>query len=469
MASLRHTLHTEKDIESYSDHWSFAPDAFIIGQFDGFYEARLTVSMPQETLDVLRGLQFVQLTYRQAGSELGDLFYSDLFDGLTVHLRHDPKMSDKLTAFQGIKLLELMTSQQLASPDKRSAFIQLTRSQLFYNATANARPLKTYLQKHYPDMEKLLQSAEFVQVSMNCEAQTVSIRTIRYSTAEQEIRIPNVLQNLTQLRPELGIVRRQRRELPDSEFRGLSTYLGVQSDDKEQRDFTQFTIFFDQRVQPHEQQALQYRSRLRGSGSHLTIQTDVTDNQLWASHVRQLQAESCSLHAIYALPKAYFFDIFELQASMTDKWQLFGEGDLEAPLWKISGWGSLAMVDIPLRVPFGLNVPIHARYLPPNNGSRNEAVVIQPPKLFSRCPLPDAAFEDSPFDTPTFLTSLLGEAEQFRFYNDVAANQFEAHIAVADANALKGVTVATLATVLLGTVWIAWCCRRQTMPKLKKP
>ncbi|KAJ2315900.1 protease B nonderepressible form [Coemansia sp. RSA 2704] len=83
--------------------------------------------------------------------------------------------------------------------------------------------------------------------------------------------------------------------------------------------------------------------------------------------------ESCRVNTLLALPRAYFFDPYQLHQHYDDRqldaeYQHFGRVELEKPAEAVPSWGSLLVLAQEPRQQQQLNVtvPIHARYrLPP--------------------------------------------------------------------------------------------------------
>lgn len=147
---------------------------------------------------------------------------------------------------------------------------------------------------------------------------------------------------------------------------------------------------------------------------------------------------------------------------------LSGATDLEAPEWVVPTWGSAALLELAAppppttqqanSQPFRVTLPLHLRYLTPLNAS----LVLTPvpyPALFFACPAVNsgAKFAASPFDRVNLgYDGMLGS--NTLFYHVPPAEGVRAvemlTVPVLDLRAARWVEMGTVATVMLGTVWL---------------
>lgn len=211
-------------------------------------------------------------------------------------------------------------------------------------------------------------------------------------------------------------------------------------------------IFFDQRLRPLDSKDATYATTIAGNGSHLEFKTQA---QSAIKQQKFNQKADCRLFAEYVLPKEYFFDAFELQNRFPNKTQLYGEQDLEAPTWKVSGWGSILYVDIEeaWATAAAISIPFHARYFEPSTKASPRRTRVMAPQLFQSCHQADQAFIDNPWETSTFKSQVLGEDQYYRFLQSRGAASFEITGAVADASHEGMVRWVSSTVILLGFVY----------------
>ncbi|ANB11588.1 Pbn1p [Sugiyamaella lignohabitans] len=110
--------------------------------------------------------------------------------------------------------------------------------------------------------------------------------------------------------------------------------------------------------------------------------------------------QHCRLYSKYTIPKALFVDKYQLAdldrstAMSTAKGKLiavWGETDLEAPVWSVDGWGSELLVEIYHNSDiqssdFTFELPLHSRYEFPQMNSTSVTQNLPWPIVFWVCP-----------------------------------------------------------------------------------
>uniref|UniRef100_A0A060TBR2 Protein PBN1 n=1 Tax=Blastobotrys adeninivorans TaxID=409370 RepID=A0A060TBR2_BLAAD len=107
---------------------------------------------------------------------------------------------------------------------------------------------------------------------------------------------------------------------------------------------------------------------------------------------------SCKLFAKYNIPRSLFLDKYQLQdleretpsAPASGKLiGVWGESDLEAPVWEVQGWGSEAVVQIyppdATGQEFNFTLPMHSRYEVPQEGDTKVDHEMPLPFVFWAC------------------------------------------------------------------------------------
>lgn len=191
-------------------------------------------------------------------------------------------------------------------------------------------------------------------------------------------------------RVEVGIFEEGSGEDKDEmALGGLRAILG------EDKDF-QPTLF----TFPHRHHILPSSGNVETSldpafGSHPVLKTILPMPTLQAPINDTLDHETCNLHALYTLSKDVFVDQYQLSqlaqfksGGIEDLRGVWGETDLENPSYKTKAWGSVVLVDIPkVEKPaeLTLELPLHMRYLEPQDGGGKTPVEILPPEVFWTC------------------------------------------------------------------------------------
>lgn len=146
-------------------------------------------------------------------------------------------------------------------------------------------------------------------------------------------------------------------------------------------------------------------------GLHPTLQFKFGDLNLDITLVVEgTDTNSCKLFYYQLLPKAFFIDKYQLpnQLSLIS---IYGDTDLEAPEYKIDGWGVEALFEVEQLQDFEFT--IHSRYqLPILDSSEADSVpkIINKPSIFYACNVHEDAnlLKTSPFDYTGSLAENIG-------------------------------------------------------------
>ena len=184
---------------------------------------------------------------------------------------------------------------------------------------------------------------------------------------------------------------------------------------------------------------------------------------------------SCALHTYITLPSYIFPDKYQLASAnlLASKnlhaiRSLAGETDLEAPDWVIKKWGSSMLMELapPTRsensgsTAWNADIPLHLRYLKPNEGGQRE-IEVPWPVVFWACPADEGTkMNTNPFDRMSLgYEGLFGPRTMFYHLTPQPAREFGSlievlQIPVLDVNQVKYVEVCTVIAIFLGTLWL---------------
>ena len=212
-------------------------------------------------------------------------------------------------------------------------------------------------------------------------------------------------------------------------------------------------IFFDQRMSTT---AHNYSTDIRGTGSHMSyeLRLDDADSLLDRFDITSDES-SCSLHCLSFMPKEYFYDSFELETIFKTV-QLYGEQDLENPEWLTKGWGSVLVSEVHSKsAQLPIHLPFHARYYVPSLGGASMWTMIPSPELFVACRQSDVAFEDNPWDTPSILSSIMGNEYSFHMLQNLDSSPSMLGGSRVDLRASSAVLTLTILSVMIGFFYAA--------------
>lgn len=218
--SVRHTIVTDQDVEKLSSHWKFLRNSsFVLTDVKGFHEARFKQAIPDGTAEFLQHIMSLRLVYRTQET-LGSLLYSDAFLGLTVELVPNNIIHPSLLTSISSYLKVFTGSVDTATLSQAHPFITLTDRLMFYNASCSEHTLQNAITRLVPEATKFIESATFLELTLEKESELLTLRTIQ---AVPRSLIIDIITGGGST--EVGLLQRQRRELADSEYKGLSAFL----------------------------------------------------------------------------------------------------------------------------------------------------------------------------------------------------------------------------------------------------
>ncbi|KAL8997470.1 MAG: hypothetical protein Q9169_003250 [Polycauliona sp. 2 TL-2023] len=191
--------------------------------------------------------------------------------------------------------------------------------------------------------------------------------------------------------------------------------------------------------------------------------------------------QGCALHTYLTLPSSFFIDKYQLASpnflvanNLRGIRALLGETDLEAPKWVVKKWGSIVLLEIAHREPnqvvgpkstepqWHVDVPLHARYLPPAAGGA-ASVDLPWPIVFWACPAEEETdLHGSPFDRVNLgYESLFGPATTFCHFRqqpqvEGGRRVEQVQVPVMDLQESGWVENWTIGVVLLGALWVMY-------------
>ncbi|ODQ80259.1 hypothetical protein BABINDRAFT_161223 [Babjeviella inositovora NRRL Y-12698] len=200
------------------------------------------------------------------------------------------------------------------------------------------------------------------------------------------------------------------------------------------------------------------------------IDTSSIPADILAEQNLPLTEKKCALFLHYTIPKAYFFDKYQLPkgADLVGYW---GETDLEAPEYAVDGWGSELLLELDQELASRrLELTLHSRYQTPVNtdtqaGPDQVQKEIPYPHVFYACDPDVAPLRDpesrllgvSPFDSKG-----LGYESYFTgntvFYHLTASTAYLAHTGTIPTavGSYSEINAMTSAIVGLGFLFLLW-------------
>lgn len=178
---------------------------------------------------------------------------------------------------------------------------------------------------------------------------------------------------------------------------------------------------------------------------------------------------NCKCYAKYTIPRDLFLDKYQLRSpsflnrntvSLVDIW---GETDLENPVWLTNGWGSEAIFEVQLPKynseinHFQVEVPMHLRYKEPSNNDTYADSLVPWPVVFWACK--DYENDPSPDIKYTNYESLFPQDTIFYYAVPEENSSLELVVTtpIAPAQAYSHIQWLTVIVVLSGVVYLV--CR----------
>ncbi|KAI0166030.1 PIG-X [Xylariaceae sp. FL1272] len=201
-------------------------------------------------------------------------------------------------------------------------------------------------------------------------------------------------------------------------------------------------------------------------GLHPTLQLNIKSGE------SPLPDASCSLHVYLTLPRTLFADKYQLEdhlflasKNLTALRYTSQPVDLEAPDYAMELWGSSVLLElqrpnVPSDDPWTAEIPLHLRYLSPEEGGYG-AIEAPWPAVFWACNVEEGTlFPNSPFDRANLgYEGLFGPRTMFWHVHPEPDNgrlyhQFQ--VPVLDLKKVDRISAVTAAVVLLGFAYVVF-------------
>lgn len=226
--------------------------------------------------------------------------------------------------------------------------------------------------------------------------------------------------------------------------------------DKKQFDKTLFYIHSKHRYQPSGGYSAAFHTPLGLHPKHV----------LTLDSLEHPPHSSCKLYSKYTIPKSLFLDQYQLAdlersnaaTSATGKLiGVWGETNLEAPVWSVDGWGSEAVVQIFThdRTAFDFELPMHSRYEVPLENTTQVERDLPWPVVFWACQDDEKDEKAYPEIEGLGYGSLFPDDTLFYHLNpqtQLLSSSY--HIPVAPSEKYNIVHSVTVAVILGGVLWI---------------
>ncbi|ODQ56512.1 PIG-X-domain-containing protein [Saitoella complicata NRRL Y-17804] len=406
--------------------------------------------LPEELRACLRGVNYLRITYVAPDSSRQQPlppFAIDLPGGLHVEY----ELKHRGAAPLGFReLLESIIGSHVDDgPDFEQRFIKVDNLNYLHDAHTIAAYMRDYLTQHIIDHAYTYPLGSTSSLSLTYTNKRLRLRALWTNTTEP---LTATIERHHEDTVEVGIF--ESHLIPGVEDLTMSGLTAAIGDGNTQ--FKPTLISFPQRTR-HSDTA--YRSRLDPAvGMHPVLVTQITPTEP--------PAEECTLNALYTLPSSVFLDKYQLadrtafRSGGISSLRMWGETDLEAPVWAVDGWGSIAAVEVDWRGQEGkedvtVELPLHMRYAVPDD---EQGVEIQQPVVYWACEnAAQSPLEENPFDTPrTLYTHLHPGDTTFHFLTPTLENGMRIEVPTAKTGDVAMAQWGTMGAITLG---MAWVCR----------
>lgn len=227
------------------------------------------------------------------------------------------------------------------------------------------------------------------------------------------------------------------------------------------------------------------------TGLHPILRISFPSSTSLVEPSRKPPGSTCALHTYLTLPSHIFADkyaflsndpLFQNSHHVGQLRSVAGETDLEAPDYVVKKWGSTLLLDIqtPAQVhlstggnkttphestsSWDVTIPLHLRYLDPQAGGLTE-IDLPWPIVFWACTAEDGTkFPVNPFDrTQLGFEGLFGPRTMFYHLDPAPSNltsglveKIMMPVLDTDTASSQNVERITIATILLGFLWVLW-------------
>ncbi|KAK5272328.1 protease B nonderepressible form [Exophiala xenobiotica] len=497
----------------------------LLGGLKAAREERLTLGfeeLPEEVVQLLR--ESHELHLRWAGDHTYDTtapFLSRISPGL--HIQYTPlrenQASDRLC-----ELLHNVFDEDLRCDTPRTTFISpplvserfaQTASLQYYSLLPSVKRLAAYLQRKIckpSDLTcihtaSLLNLADAIDFDYDSISHALTL-TVLWSKQPQVIYDPigefttldawNLdIQSKHNEKVEVGILNAAPAAEPsDLQLSGFLTVVG--EDDRPKATLFSFPSRHHSLSAEQRRQQQYIVSFDKPTGLHPVLKISFPDGPESLTEPTNRPAGSvCALQTYLTLPSQIFADkyaflsndpLFQKSHNIGQLHSIAGETDLEAPDYVVKKWGSTMLLEIrtihntdtststnssnsdthsdshtSTAVPWDVTIPLHLRYLEPQNGGSSE-VQIPWPIVFWACTAEEGTkFPVNPFDrTQLGYDALFGPRTMF-YHLDPAprpesggklVERISVPVLDAETATSRTIEVVTLITIALGFLWV---------------
>ncbi|BFZ59108.1 protease B nonderepressible form [Saitoella coloradoensis] len=453
----RHTFVLDTDQRLELDERSFVLEEHTATIRDVPATRELMVQLgelPEELRACLRGVDYLRITYVAPNSSRQQPlppFVIDLPGGL--HVQYELKHRDAVPLGFRELMESIIGSHVIDVPDFEQRFIKINNLEYLHETDISVAHMCDYLTQHIIDHAYTYPLDSTSSLSLTYTNNRLRLRALWTNTTES---LTTIIERHHEDTVEVGIF--ESHLIPGVEDLTMSGLTAAIGDGNTQ--FKPTLISFPQRTRHLD---TGYRSRLDpGVGMHPVLVTQITPTEP--------PAEECTLNALYTLPSPVFLDKYQLadraafKSGGVSSSRVWGETDLEAPVWAVDGWGSMAAVEVDWRGQevkddITVELPLHMRYAVPDD---ERQVEIQQPVVYWACEnIPQSPLEENPFDTPqTLYTHLHPGDTTFHFLTPTLEHAMRIEVPTARTGDLAMARWGTMGAITLGMVWVSRAAAR---------
>ncbi len=167
-------------------------------------------------------------------------------------------------------------------------------------------------------------------------------------------------------------------------------------------------------------------------------------------------SENCKLFWVSTVDNRLIFDKYQYDEKKFQLLQSWGETDLEAPVWKVSKFGSIQFLEVLNKT--NLEMTYHSRYIEPSSDGKT---VFLTPNVFYACDSPELIEDHQLIEKNLFDSYGLGyesffDKDTIFFHFENEPKTLEFNIPTAKVEDFNRIQLTTLSVVSIGTLYLLY-------------
>lgn len=385
--------------------------------------------VPDEISKLLNSLSTIRIQWKAPGSIPSDVFQNFNQEGLFIHLLPSSSYYEESIDELSQRLSSILGLEPF---DNSNLVITATSASYYTNSPLQTSKISELITRLSPVDQSEISDVQDFELSWNPD----SSLKIQWISSPSDIQIAKS----SNIRKEIAILQ-PKDMVPDIELAGIRTVLG--------EDYTPptKTLIYIKPRHFATNKSINYKFQMP-LGLHPTVKvSDIDYNP---------PGDNCKLFWVSTVDKRLIFDKYQYDEKRFKLLQSWGETDLEAPVWKVTQFGSIQFLEVLSKT--GLEMTYHSRYIEPSSDGGTSFLT---PQLFYACNSSELIednelIESNPFDSYGLGYESFFDKDTIFFHFNNEPNSLFFNIPSVDVETFDKVQLTTLSVVAIGTLYLLY-------------